>query len=79
MHMSTHKINGRTRLQWIELIMHHEPNTFDRSSLRTIARPDIVALQYGLKKPRHSKRLASQATRVTVNVESGTPTSETSV
>jgi hypothetical protein len=54
---STRKINGRTRLQWIELLLHHTPGTVDRMSLSSIARPDLIALQYGLKNPRCSKRL----------------------
>ena len=70
-HSTMHKINGRTRLQWIDLILHHTQGTVDRLSLRTIARPDLIALQYGLKKPRHSKRLAGRITPNTVNVESG--------
>jgi len=70
-HSATHKINGRTRLQWIDLILHHTQGTVDRLSLRTIARPDLIALQYGLKKPRYSKRHIDRTTPNTFNAESG--------
>ena len=54
------KFHGRTRHQWIELLVHHAPHTFDRVSLRTMARPDLVARQYGLMRPRHSERLTRE-------------------